>query len=67
MTTKPRIGFLGLGTMGGQMARRLVSEGYPVTGYDVDSGRAGQAKANGVILAASPARVAEPRTSSCRA
>src|SRR5713101_1934827 len=59
MTTKPRIGFLGLGTMGGQMARRLVSEGYAVTGYDLDPGRAGQAKANGVILAASPARVAE--------
>ena len=59
MTTKPRIGFLGLGTMGGQMARRLVSEGYAVTGYDVDPGRAAQAKANGVILAASPARVAE--------
>src|SRR5438552_10705123 len=45
--------------MGGQMARRLVSEGYEVTGYDVDPVRAGQAKANGVILAASPARVAE--------
>jgi len=59
VTTKPRIGFLGLGTMGGQMARRLVSEGYEVTGYDVDPVRAGQAKANGVILAASPARVAE--------
>lgn len=59
MTTKPRIGFLGLGTMGGQMARRLVSEGYAVTGYDVDPGRAAQAKANGVVLAASPARVAE--------
>ena len=59
MTTKPRIGFLGLGTMGGQMARRLVSEGYAVTGYDVDPVRAAQAKANGVILAASPARVAE--------
>jgi len=59
VTTKPRIGFLGLGTMGGQMARRLVSEGYAVTGYDVDPVRAAQAKANGVILAASPARVAE--------
>jgi 3-hydroxyisobutyrate dehydrogenase-like beta-hydroxyacid dehydrogenase len=45
MTTKPTIGFLGLGTMGGQMARRLVSEGYAVTGYDVDPVRAGQAKA----------------------
>src|SRR5713101_7947637 len=45
--------------MGGQMARRLVSEGYAVTGYDVDPVRAAQAKANGVSLAASPARVAE--------
>ena len=32
---KPRIGFLGMGAMGGAMARRLVSLGFDVTGYDV--------------------------------
>jgi len=53
-----RIGFLGLGTMGGQMARRLVSQGFSVRGYDPSSERAAQAKTAGVILEASPGRVA---------
>ncbi len=33
------LGFLGLGVMGGPMARNLVKAGYPVTGYDPDPGR----------------------------
>ena len=37
---RARIGFIGLGTMGGQMARRLVSQGYTVRGYDVNAERA---------------------------
>src|ERR1700730_1585610 len=59
MTTKPRIGILGLGTMGGPMARRLVSSGFGVTGYDPSAKSAERAKAEGVALAASPPRVAE--------
>src|SRR5262245_63669703 len=55
---RPRIGFLGLGTMGGQMARRLVSQGFAVRGYDPSAERAAQAKAAGVVLEASPGRVA---------
>ncbi|KAF1974384.1 oxidoreductase-like protein [Bimuria novae-zelandiae CBS 107.79] len=35
MTTKPAIGFCGLGAMGFGMATHLVSQSYPVTGYDV--------------------------------
>ena len=35
----PAIGFLGLGTMGGPMARRLVASGYDVTGFDIDPAR----------------------------
>jgi 3-hydroxyisobutyrate dehydrogenase len=31
---KPRIGFLGLGNMGGRMARRLLDAGYPMTVWD---------------------------------
>jgi 3-hydroxyisobutyrate dehydrogenase-like beta-hydroxyacid dehydrogenase len=59
MTSKPRIGILGLGTMGGPMARRLVQSGFTVTGYEPDQARALKAKADGVALASSPARVAE--------
>ena len=55
---RPRIGFIGLGTMGGQMARRLVSQGYTVRGYDTSAERAAQAKAVGVILESSPGHVA---------
>jgi len=57
--TKPRIGFVGLGTMGGQMVRRLVGCGYEVTGHDVDGDRARQAAQAGVTLAASPAAAAK--------
>ena len=59
MADKPRIGILGMGTMGGPMARRLVDSGFTVTGYEPDQTRAGKAKADGVTLASSPARVAE--------
>jgi 3-hydroxyisobutyrate dehydrogenase-like beta-hydroxyacid dehydrogenase len=54
-----RLGMLGLGTMGGPMARRLVATGHAVTGYEPNPGRAATAKAAGVALADSPARVAE--------
>ncbi len=33
----PGVGFLGLGTMGGPMCRRLVEAGFPVTAYDLDA------------------------------
>jgi 2-hydroxy-3-oxopropionate reductase len=33
------LGFLGLGVMGGPMARNLVKAGYPVTGFDTDAAR----------------------------
>ncbi len=59
MTTMTKIGYVGLGTMGGQMARRLVAQGYHVAGYDVDATRAGRAREGGVVLAASPAGAAE--------
>jgi 3-hydroxyisobutyrate dehydrogenase len=59
MTDRPRIGFLGLGTMGGPMAGRLAGSGYRVTGHDPDAARAGRARTQGVALAASPAGVAE--------
>lgn len=54
-----RIGFVGLGTMGGPMARRLAAQGHQVTGYDVDAARAARAREGGVTLATSPAGVGE--------
>ena len=54
-----RIGFVGLGTMGGPMARRLAAQGHQVTGYDVDGARAARAREGGVTLATSPGGAAE--------
>jgi len=59
MATTPRIGFVGLGMMGGQMAKRLVEQGYGVAGYDVDAERAARAEQSGIGRAKSPAAAAE--------
>jgi len=55
---KPRIGFLGMGAMGGPMARRLVQTGFSVTGYDVSEARAAAAAKDGVTISKSPAAAA---------
>jgi 3-hydroxyisobutyrate dehydrogenase len=55
---KPRIGFLGLGAMGGPMARQLVKSGFSVTGYDVSAARMAAAAKDGVTSARSPAAAA---------
>jgi 3-hydroxyisobutyrate dehydrogenase-like beta-hydroxyacid dehydrogenase len=44
--TEPRIGFVGLGNMGGNMAARFLAEGYPVYGEQRD-----QAGAQGLVQA----------------
>jgi 3-hydroxyisobutyrate dehydrogenase len=49
-----RIGFIGLGNMGGRMTRRLVAAGHPVLGFDPVEGRA---EAAGATAAASVAEV----------
>jgi 3-hydroxyisobutyrate dehydrogenase len=41
-----RIGFIGLGNMGGRMTRQLVNAGIAVSGYDADPARAQQAGAH---------------------
>jgi len=43
-----RVGFIGLGNMGGRMTRRLVDAGTPVLGFDTDPARAS-------LVGASPA------------
>jgi len=57
MGGKPKLGYLGLGLMGSQMTKRLIKNGYQVTGFDPDSNKMNEAVANGVIAAASPVEV----------
>lgn len=52
------IGFVGLGQMGGPMARNLVAGGYAVIGYDIDPDRVAAHVANGGTVAASAAEAA---------
>lgn len=49
------LGFIGLGVMGGPMARNLIRAGYPVTGFDTDPKRMDQFTAAGGKAAASAA------------
>lgn len=57
MESKPKLGYLGLGLMGSQMTKRLIKNGYQVTGFDPDPDKMIGAVATGVIAAASPAEV----------
>jgi 3-hydroxyisobutyrate dehydrogenase len=52
----PRVGFVGLGNMGGRITRRIVESGQPVLGFDLDATRA---EAAGATAAASVAEVVE--------
>lgn len=49
----PRIAFLGLGIMGGGMARRLIAAGYPVTVYNRSRAKAESLRAEGAAIAPS--------------
>jgi 3-hydroxyisobutyrate dehydrogenase-like beta-hydroxyacid dehydrogenase len=57
--TRPPLGFVGLGAMGGRMARRLIEAGYPVHGYNRTASKAADLVRAGLRLAASPREVAE--------
>lgn len=48
-----RLGFIGLGNMGGPMAANLVKAGHTVVGYDLVEAHMSDAAKNGVTLAAS--------------
>ena len=52
---RPRVGFLGLGAMGGPMARNLAKAGYRVAAYDPVAERLGACVAAGVEAAADAA------------
>jgi len=55
----PPLGFVGLGAMGGRMARRLLDAGYTVHGYNRTASKAADLVRAGLRLAASPREVAE--------
>src|ERR1700730_18592936 len=58
-TSKTRIGFVGLGSMGRSMAGRPGASGYEVAGHHPSADRAHQAAAAGVAPAAPPAEAAK--------
>jgi 3-hydroxyisobutyrate dehydrogenase-like beta-hydroxyacid dehydrogenase len=54
-----RIGFVGLGAMGGNMARRLAGLGFTVAGYDISAANAKRSGDAGVKIVDSPAAAAD--------
>ena len=55
------IGFIGLGNMGGPMARNLVRAGHRVTGFDVVPAALAAAAENGLEVVESAAAAARGR------
>jgi len=53
------LGFVGLGAMGGRMARRLLDAGYALHGYNRTAAKAADLVRAGMTLAAAPREVAE--------
>jgi 3-hydroxyisobutyrate dehydrogenase-like beta-hydroxyacid dehydrogenase len=58
MTTKSTVGIVGLGIMGGAMARNLLAGGWRVLGYDVDAATIVAARKDGIEIAGSVAELA---------
>ena len=59
MDQRPRVGFLGLGLMGGAMSRVLLEEGFPLRVFDLNPARIDELVALGAEPASSPADVAK--------
>ncbi len=59
--SKPVVGCVGLGLMGGGIARRLIETGHAVAGYDIVPAKVAAAAKWGVEARASPADVARAR------
>lgn len=54
MSEKKRLGFVGLGMMGGAMVRNLLASGYSLDVFDVDADKLKTFRALGALPAASP-------------
>src|SRR6478752_7377163 len=61
-TSKGQVGIIGLGIMGGAIAKNLSAAGWHVIGFDIEKARCEEAKAAGVEVAASAAAVAAKTT-----
>ena len=48
-----KLAYIGLGNMGGPMARNLIKAGYDVTVYDLDASKTADVAADGAIAASS--------------
>ena len=57
-SAKGQVGIVGLGIMGGAIAKNLSGAGWQVIGFDIDRARCAEAKAAGVTIAKSAADVA---------
>jgi 3-hydroxyisobutyrate dehydrogenase-like beta-hydroxyacid dehydrogenase len=57
-SAKGQVGIVGLGIMGGAIAKNLSSAGWQVIGFDIDAARCAEAKAAGVTIAKNAADVA---------
>ncbi len=60
-----RVGFLGLGTMGAPMAKNLKKKGFEVVVWNRSPARAEALKADGLVVAKSPAELAEQVDAFC--
>ena len=56
--SKPRVAILGLGIMGGGMATRLLSSGFPVSVYNRSREKANKLGELGAFVASSPIEAA---------
>jgi len=61
-SSNERLGFIGLGNMGGAIALRLLRAGFPLTILDLDTGKMAALISEGAIRAATPREVAERST-----
>ena len=59
MSTFEKIGFVGLGEMGGPMARCVLDNGYSLVAYDIEPPRLAPLAAAGATLASSPCELAQ--------
>jgi 3-hydroxyisobutyrate dehydrogenase-like beta-hydroxyacid dehydrogenase len=57
-----RVGFIGLGNMGGAIALRLLRAGYPMTVFDLDENKVRPLVAEGATTASSPRELAQRST-----